>query len=181
MASAVCARLGLILWLACLLPLAPAKVAAGKASRLPGAWEAEVAQCVLRAASSSPEASAAALERTGGQQGASMPSLLSLLFPLPKSPRYPGGLPALLGVCFLPPLGSVLPWEACGVAGASTSDAWRPGDRRTTGRRGRGGPRLPGAQTGCLPGSFFSLKMPPYPGRFPFCLYWLPRGGRGAI
>lgn len=59
MALAIRARLGRVLWLACLLPLAPVRVAAGKATRLPGArW-------VLPAPF--PQASAVALEKMGGQ------------------------------------------------------------------------------------------------------------------
>lgn len=110
MAPALWSRLGRILWLACLLPLAPARVAAGKAPRgsagrpprsaarrgprgglepaaSPGAGAAEVAPCALCSPPSSPEAA-----HCGGDHG---PTGLSL-HPCPLKSPAPGGLPAPL-------------------------------------------------------------------------------------
>lgn len=132
MAPALWPCVSRILWLACLLPLAPAGVAAGKAlhgpaarppqavvrpGASPGAGVAELASCALRAPFSSPESlhrSAEGTEPAGRREAlSSLPSLLSpeVASPLegiPCAPRF-----------LLPPPRSALPWESRAVARAS--------------------------------------------------------------
>lgn len=110
MAPALWPCVSRILWLACLLPLAPTGVAAGKAPHgpaarppqamvrpgsLPGAGVAELAPCALRAPFSSPEPLRRSAEGTGpaGRREAlsSLPSSLSpeVASPLEVVPRTP--------------------------------------------------------------------------------------------
>lgn len=188
MAPALWPRVGSILWLACLLPWAPAAVAAGKAPRGPAACPPPAvarpgprrepglrswprAPCAQLPPLPSP---GTALRRGHGQLVAARPSPLNPHRSPQKSPRHSGSprpsLPPPDGPC----PGNRAPWPAhpsryLGTSqppGVGEDDAGRP-------RRCEVGPRATAsqeAQPGCPRSSTFALRCRRIWRAFPRCV-----------